>query len=161
MKGPVCDRIAGARCQLGGFVGDYLKGITEQWLLVAPRANPAMLEMFRDRDSAPLRDMVPWAGEFAGKYLTGAVQVLRLTGDPHLRKWLMGANRAAKRFDRSPAMGTLLPQPNQPYLRTVIWEGRADSAFAATGDWDISARFGDANGRDHHNSKSQVGSIAC
>ena len=88
MKGPVCDRIAGARCQLGGFVGDYLKGITEQWLLVAPRANPAMLEMFRDRDSAPVRDMVPWAGEFAGKYLTSAVQVLRLTGDPHLRKWL-------------------------------------------------------------------------
>ena len=39
--------------QIGGFVGDYLKGITQQWLLVAPKANPGMLEMFRDRDISP------------------------------------------------------------------------------------------------------------
>lgn len=45
---------------------------------MAPKANPAMLEMFRDRDESPLRQMVPWAGKFAGKYLTGAVQVLRV-----------------------------------------------------------------------------------
>ena len=32
-----------------------------------------------------MRDMVPWAGEFAGKYLTGAVQVLRLTGNVELK----------------------------------------------------------------------------
>jgi len=74
--------------RIGGFVGDYLEGITKQWLLVAPKANPAMLEMFRDRDAAPLREMVPWAGEFAGKYLTGAVQVMRVTGDPPLKAWL-------------------------------------------------------------------------
>ena len=37
-----------------------------------------MLEIFRDRDRQPLRDMVPWAGEFAGKYLTSAVQILLL-----------------------------------------------------------------------------------
>ena len=47
-----------------------------------------MLEMFRDRDAPPLREMVPWAGEFAGKYLTAAVQVLRLTGDERLADWL-------------------------------------------------------------------------
>ena len=49
----------------------YLRGVTQQWLLVAPDANPAMLEMFRDRDRQPRRAMQPWAGEFAGKYLTG------------------------------------------------------------------------------------------
>lgn len=74
--------------ELQGFLRERLARLTEQWLLVAPRANPAMLEMFRDRDASPLRELVPWAGEFAGKYLTSAVLVLRLTGDPRLKTWL-------------------------------------------------------------------------
>ena len=85
---PVCTRIPKTDIRLEGFVGDYLKGVTEQWLLIAPRANPGMLEMFRDRDVSPLRQMVPWAGEFAGKYLTGAVQVLRVTHHSALKSWL-------------------------------------------------------------------------
>jgi DUF1680 family protein len=76
------------RYDLRGFVRDYMDRMTDQWLLVAPLANPGMLEMFRDRDAPPFRDMVPWAGEFAGKYLTGAVQVLRVTGDARLKAWL-------------------------------------------------------------------------
>ena len=40
-------------------MGDYLSGITEQWLLVAPKANPGMLEMFHDRDASLLRELVP------------------------------------------------------------------------------------------------------
>jgi DUF1680 family protein len=83
-----CERIPQTRFQLDGHIADYVRGLVEQWLLVAPFANPAMLEMLRDRDCPPYRDMVPWAGEFAGKYLTGAVQVLRLTGDLRLRAWL-------------------------------------------------------------------------
>ncbi len=47
-----------------------------------------MLETLRDRDLPPLRRMVPWAGEFAGKYLTGAVEVLRATGDARLKAWI-------------------------------------------------------------------------
>lgn len=74
--------------RIDGLVGNYLTSITEQWLLVAPRANPGMLEMFRDRDASPLREMEPWAGEFAGKYLTGAAQVLRVTNEPRLKAWL-------------------------------------------------------------------------
>ena len=81
---PQCNRIAGTRYRIDGVLGDYLASVSEQWLKVAPRANPALLEMFRDRDRRPLREMVMWAGEFAGKYLTGAVQVLRVTGDPSL-----------------------------------------------------------------------------
>jgi len=88
MSQPKYRRIPNARFKIGGFFGDYIDGITDQWLLVAPKANPGMLEMFRDRDASPLRDMVPWAGEFAGKYLTGAVQVYRLNRDPKLRAWL-------------------------------------------------------------------------
>ena len=82
---PTLSRIPGTRYDLGPPISDYLAGVTDQWLLVAPAANPAMLEMFRDRDRKPYRDLLPWSGEFAGKYLTSAVQILRLTGDPRLK----------------------------------------------------------------------------
>jgi len=83
-----CRRVPGTKAHVDGFVSGYVEGVVQQWLLVAPKANPAMLEMFRDRDASPLRQLVPWAGEFAGKYLTAAVQVLRLTGSEELRAWL-------------------------------------------------------------------------
>ena len=85
-----CDRVAGTVYQMGGILGDYLNNVSERWLKAAPSANPGMLEMFRDRDRRPLRPMVPWAGEFAGKYLTSAVQALRLTGDPVLKYLIAG-----------------------------------------------------------------------
>src|SRR4051794_23813089 len=81
IKQPSCERAAGSDFELTGVESHYLRGITQQWLMVAPDANPAMLEMFRDRDRQPRRGMQPWAGEFAGKYLTGAVQVYRVTHD--------------------------------------------------------------------------------
>jgi DUF1680 family protein len=82
-----CER-AQAAYELRGPVSGYLRGVRENWLLIAPDANPGMLEMFRDRDKRPLRMMEPWAGEFAGKYLTSGVQVLRLTGDEALKQRL-------------------------------------------------------------------------
>jgi uncharacterized protein len=85
---PSCSRIPNTQCRLEGRVGDCLSGVTEQWLKVAPASNPGMLDMFRDRDRLPLREMVPWAGEFAGKYLTSAVQVWRVTGDASLKACL-------------------------------------------------------------------------
>ena len=74
--------------ELGGAVGRWVNAVTEQWLLVAPFANPAMLEMFADRDSRPYRNLLPWSGEFAGKYLTSAVQVWQVTGDDRLKELL-------------------------------------------------------------------------
>ena len=85
---PSCDRLASTRFSLEGPLAAYCQGVTRQWLLVAPDANPGMLEMLRDRDRQPRRALAPWAGEFAGKYLTGAVQMLRVTGDPALRRYL-------------------------------------------------------------------------
>ena len=71
-----------------GYIKDYLDGITENWLKTAPDRNPAIFEMFADRQKEPPRDLLPWSGEFAGKYLTGAVQILRLTGDNDLKNYL-------------------------------------------------------------------------
>src|SRR5437773_10594297 len=48
MTAPRCSRIPGTHFRIGGRVHDYLAGVSEQWLKVAPRSNPAMLEMFRD-----------------------------------------------------------------------------------------------------------------
>ena len=87
---PIFTRPISARYELEGAAADYLQAVTEQWLLPTPAANPAILEIFRDRDRQPQRDMVPWAGEFAGKYLTSGVQILRLTGDAVLRRQLAG-----------------------------------------------------------------------
>ena len=77
-----------ARHVFHGFVGRRLDANLEHWLLIAPQANPAMLEMFRDRDRLPRRDLVPWAGEFAGKYLTSAVLAYRLHREERLRAQL-------------------------------------------------------------------------
>lgn len=88
MATPELRRPDKARYELQGVTADYLQAVTEQWLLPTPAANPAILDMFRDRDRLPLRDMVPWAGEFAGKYITSGVQILRLTADAGLRRHL-------------------------------------------------------------------------
>lgn len=81
---PQCDPVSGVNFHLTGEIGRRLSAVTDQWILPAPFANPAILEMFRDRDRKPARNVMPWAGEFAGKYLTHAVQVYRLTRDEKL-----------------------------------------------------------------------------
>ena len=85
---PVLHPVPQCKYHIGGAVGDLLGAVTDRWLLMAPKANPAMLEMFADRDVVPFRDKTPWAGEFAGKYLTAAVQVLKVTQSRELKAWL-------------------------------------------------------------------------
>ena len=85
---PILNRPTKTNYNLKGTLTDYLHAVTNHWLLTTPEANPAILDMFADRDRKPFRDQVPWAGEFAGKYLTSAVQILRLTNDPILKKYI-------------------------------------------------------------------------
>lgn len=82
---PALSALPATRFQLQGILQTYLTRVSENWLKIVPDANPAILEMFRDRERLPHRMMEPWAGEFAGKYLTGAVQVYQLTRDPELK----------------------------------------------------------------------------
>lgn len=70
---------------LGGVVGDRFDANIEQWLLVAPYANPAMFEMFHQRDNEPQQRIVAWYGEFPGKYLTSAVLSYAMSGDESLK----------------------------------------------------------------------------
>lgn len=75
---PALYPIRHATMRLDGVLGERLRAAVEAWLLPVPEANPAMLDMFRDR--SPSRELVPWAGEFVGKYLIGAQQLSALTG---------------------------------------------------------------------------------
>lgn len=110
---PICARPSRIRYTIDGPLADYLSSVTQQWLLVAPAANPALLQMFADRDRKPHRDQVPWAGEFAGKYLTSAVQILRLTRDPALKKYLAAfANKLIAHQDHDGYLGPW-PQGNR------------------------------------------------
>lgn len=74
--------------RIDGFMGERLEASIEQWLLPAPLANPGMLDMMRDRDRQPRRELVPWAGEFVGKYLTSAVLTYRLKPDERLKSMI-------------------------------------------------------------------------
>jgi DUF1680 family protein len=67
-----------------GPVGERVEANLDNWLLRAPQSNPGMLEMFRMRDRQPAPQLVPWAGEFVGKYLISAIQALRMTENPRL-----------------------------------------------------------------------------
>jgi len=68
-----------ARFRCSGRLGERIRANVENWLLPAPAANPGMIEMFRLRDRQPAPNLVPWAGEFVGKYLLSAIQAQRLT----------------------------------------------------------------------------------
>lgn len=75
-----------ATLRLEGEVGRRTDAVLENWVLPMPDANPALLEMFRLRDRNPgYANPVPWAGEFVGKYLQSAIQLLQFTDNPELR----------------------------------------------------------------------------
>ena len=116
---PKIDRIGGVRYELHGPVRQYVDLVTRNWLLTMPERNPAVLEMFRDRDKKPYRDLLVFSGEFAGKYLTGAVQVERLTGDPALKAHLAAfVAQLVKLQDEDGYLG--------PYPREQRWNERWD-----------------------------------
>lgn len=85
---PVLERAPLQEPKFEGRLKEYLDNISEQWLLTMPKRNPAILTMFANREKQPPAKILPWSGEFAGKYLTGAVQVLRLTRDTRLQNHL-------------------------------------------------------------------------
>lgn len=76
---------AGTHFEFGGVVGERIKADIDNWLIPAPKANPGMTEMFQVRDRKPVPELVPWAGEFVGKYLISAIQALRMSDSKELR----------------------------------------------------------------------------
>ncbi|MBP7049624.1 MAG: glycoside hydrolase family 127 protein [Phycisphaerae bacterium] len=107
--------------KLEGPMAARLDGIIRNWLIPAPDANPGMLEMMRLRDrKPPYEDPVPWAGEFAGKYLTSCVRACRMSDDPALREV---TSRVMRELIRTQAQdGYLGPFPDHHLLgRWDLW----------------------------------------
>jgi hypothetical protein len=90
MAEPVLERVPRPAFSIDGLLGERIAATLRNWLLPMPAANPALLQMFSDRDRPrgarpPSEGLLPWSGEFAGKYLIAGAQFVRLTGDPGLR----------------------------------------------------------------------------
>ena len=82
------DRLHGGNFRFGGVLGRRIDANVAKWLIPAPQANPGLLDMFARRDSGKPVKLVPWAGEFVGKYLISGVQALRMSDDARLRETL-------------------------------------------------------------------------
>lgn len=57
--------------KLNGVMGERFDANMRNWLLTAPYENPGMIQMYFRRNQ-PHQELVPWYGEFSGKYLTSA-----------------------------------------------------------------------------------------
>lgn len=75
--------------RLKGITGRLAENISKNWLIGLRETNPGILDMFRERDRLPYRQMLPWLGEFAGKYITGAYYIYRLTLDHALYDYII------------------------------------------------------------------------
>jgi len=84
---PVLNPARGAQYNLEGYLRGRVDRAIRRYYLETPESSPAILQVLRDRDKTPVREpLVPWAGEFAGKYLTGAQLAWRLARDADLKQ---------------------------------------------------------------------------
>ncbi len=66
---PVCEKISGLSVEYHGHLADRLKAITDMWLIPAPKANPAMIGMFRTRDRERDPVKLPWTDAVSGEVM--------------------------------------------------------------------------------------------
>lgn len=130
-QAPAMEPIAGLTARFEGEVGRRIEANERHWLLTAPDANPAMLDMLRDRDAAPVRDLVPWAGEFAGKYLTSAVLCLRITRSEVLREHIVRFVRDLVALQAPDGYLGAFPEPWRLTGRTIRPDGKEGRTWDA------------------------------
>ena len=81
----------------------------------APGDNPGLLGMFAARDDSSAPNLVPWAGEFIGKYLLSAIQALRYSDNAALRA--QTANLVSETISYQADDGYLGPFPKNVRLK--------------------------------------------
>eukprot|EP00039_Didymoeca_costata_P011282 m.157630 g.157630 ORF g.157630 m.157630 type:complete len:854 (-) comp15121_c3_seq2:179-2740(-) len=86
MSAPVFQPIT-ANCldlDTSSSLATLVDNVINHFCLPLPLSSPAILEMFLERDRKPYQKLLPWSGEFVGKYLTHCVQLYRVTGNSDL-----------------------------------------------------------------------------
>jgi len=68
-----------------GFIGNRLKINEKEWLLKALDANPAITEIFSQRDLETVPNIDVWSGEYPGKLLTGSVFCWKISRSTQLK----------------------------------------------------------------------------
>ncbi len=74
--------------QMHDAPGALIDNIIDNWLVGIRESNPAILDMLKYPDKLPNRRLLPWSGEFAGKYVTCSVLLYRLTKNQKLYTYL-------------------------------------------------------------------------
>ncbi len=106
------------RRQLTDHIAALTQGVTDNFLLGLRESNPALLQMFRDKNTAPYRRLLPWSGEFVGKYLTSTALIYRLLGDERLREESLAV--AAELLTCQEPNGYLGPYPKAHQLTGTV-----------------------------------------
>ena len=75
--------------KIAGQTGKLLDNIIDKWIIGLRETNPAIIDMFVDRDIKPYRELLPWSGEFAGKYITSAYYIYKLTKNIELYNYIV------------------------------------------------------------------------
>lgn len=68
-----------------GPMGERFDANLKNWLLTAPYQNPGIVQMYFRRNQ-PHQVLVPWYGEFSGKYLTSAALCYMMQPDEELKQ---------------------------------------------------------------------------
>lgn len=71
--------------KLNGVMGERFDANMRNWLLTAPYENPGMIQMYFRRNQ-PHQELVPWYGEFSGKYLTSAALCYEMEPNSKLKE---------------------------------------------------------------------------
>ncbi|MBP62383.1 MAG: hypothetical protein CMJ62_12760 [Planctomycetaceae bacterium] len=118
---PALERDQKAVYSFEGRFHRYLEVISDRWLKGMRERNPAIVLNYRDRDQVPPRSFDFFAGEFAGKYLTGAVEIYRLTKDQELKQYLEGFVDEFLNYQASNGYFGLYPS-DQGYKVSESWD---------------------------------------
>lgn len=71
--------------RLDGPMGERFDANLQNWLLAVPYANPGMLQIYARRNQSH-QEIIPWYGEFSGKYLTSVAQAYAIQPNAELKK---------------------------------------------------------------------------